>query len=749
MEKKLSFSVDNVLNDPQKSALLEINRPVLILAGAGSGKTRVITHKIAYLIKEHGYAPWNILAVTFTNKAAKEMRERVYKLLHMSEDGVHPYSNHSLWITTFHSSCGRILRREIDKIGYKTNFTIYDTDDTKSLIKDVIKANKLPSPSENLYNIISYISRCKNQFETPEHVIQLGMDDGDHFVQQVGKIYELYEKKLFENNALDFDDLLIKTINLFETDSDTLKHYRDLFQYIMVDEFQDTNPCQYKLIKLLAEGRDCISVVGDDDQSIYSWRGADISNIINFGNDFKNCLVVKLEQNYRSTNHILNAAHSVVRRNERRLDKKIWSDKGEGLKLKYFDCDDDRSESEWVVKELLNLHDSEVPLNHIAILYRMNYQSRILEDALNREGIPCIIIGGIKFYERMEIKDMLAYLTVMVNENDSIALKRIINIPKRGIGETTLGKIDIISAELGLSFEKAIDYCVENKMLRNPAKDKLLLFFDWLREIKKKKSDMSISQFFEYIIDEIHYSEHLKENYDNYDDRLENIRELGRAIVQYESEQMEPTLEHFLMEISLRSDIDQFHEEDGAVLLMTAHNSKGLEFENVFIIGMNEGVFPHYRSIDNYEDMEEERRLFYVGITRAKMRCYLSSSNRQMSFGQIKFYKPSRFISEIHPSYIEKVITDEHDDIMQTEQEIFNHYYKKQGENRKILDKLANSSNRIKKSEDIQVGDILLHKEFGEGEVIKINEKGDMTTVLLSFPDGNRLLILKYAQLYK
>ncbi len=740
----------DTLNPKQKEALLEIDRPVLILAGAGSGKTRVITHKIAYLIKEKGYAPWNILAVTFTNKAAREMRERVFSFLGTEHHSGHPYSPQNLWVTTFHSACGRILRREISKIGFKTNFTIYDSDDSKKLVKEIIKINKLPAPSENVYHITSYISRAKNLFESPDQIIQGGIDEDNQFIQQVGQIYKLYEKKLFENNALDFDDLILKTIVLFEKEKETLAYYRDLFRYIMVDEFQDTNHSQYRLIKLLAEGRAQISVVGDDDQSIYSWRGADISNIIDFGNDFKDCHVVKLEQNYRSTNHILNAAHSVVQRNEKRLKKELWSNKGEGEKLKYFGAKDDRSEVERVTAEVINIYETENGFKGIALFYRMNYQSRILEEYLRRESIPYRIFGGIKFYERMEVKDILAYLILMINESDTLAFKRVINVPKRGIGATTLQKIDTIALELGLPFQEAAIYCIDNKMIRNPARDKLMTFFDWLNNFKKDKDKMSVSVLFERLIEEIDYLEYLKQNHDNYDDRLENVKELGRGIIQYEKEQIQPTLDHYLMEIALRSDIDGLNESDDYVSLMTVHNSKGLEFKNVFIVGLGEGIFPHYRSLDTHDGIEEERRLFYVGVTRAKDFCHLSSSGRQMNFGQLKYYKMSRFISEVHPDFIIKEEEIESIDIEEEAEELYESFYSKQKELQKPAKAKTDGKKKvITKANQIALGETLYHKDFGDGQVLKVNSKGEMSTVLLQFPDGNRLLILKYAQLTK
>ncbi|MDH5680686.1 MAG: UvrD-helicase domain-containing protein [Spirochaetota bacterium] len=738
----------DTLNQDQETALREINQPVLILAGAGSGKTRVITHKIAYLIRDQGFSPWSILAVTFTNKAAKEMRSRVDELLDLGlGEKYNPYASNALWITTFHSACARILRREISKLGYKTNFSIYDSDDSAKIIKEVIKTNKLSAPGENAFQILSVISRYKNEFQTPKEVLNLGRGEGDEFMILTGKIYEYYEKKLFENNALDFDDLIIKTIQLFEKDAETLKYYRELFRYVMVDEFQDTNHSQYKLVQLLSAGKTSISVVGDDDQSIYSWRGADVSNIINFGNDFKDCKVIKLEQNYRSTNRILDAAHSVVKHNERRLQKKLWSENGLGDKLRFHALDDDRDEGDWVIGELLRLSETGAAYKDMAVFYRMNYQSRMLEEYLRRENIPYRIFGGVKFYERMEVKDILAYLTVLVNDSDSLALKRVINVPKRGIGSTTLKKIDVISSELGIGFEESAWYCINNQMIKGAIRDKLEAFLSWLKGFRELKTERSITGLLEELLDETHYLDYIKENYDNYEDRLENIRELSRAITQYETEQPEPTLDHFLMDTALRTEIDELDEDADYVNLMTVHNSKGLEFPNVFIIGMNEGVFPHYRALDDYEDMEEERRLFYVGITRAKVNCTLSSSARQMSFGQIKFYKPSRFITEIQPDLIDKTVELEPDDTESQANTIIESFTQKQKAIRAKAQSPGSQKDILKHISEVEVGQTLSHKDFGEGTVLKVNDKGEMSTVLLSFSDGNRLLILKYANL--
>ncbi len=739
----------NKLNTQQEKALLEVNKPVLILAGAGSGKTRVITHKIAHLIKDHGYPPWSILAVTFTNKAAGEMRERIIELLDLNKDD--GFANHinSLWVNTFHSVCAKILRREIDKIGYKKNFTIYDGSDSKQVIKDVIKVKKLECPTDNLYNISSQISFSKNAFESPHDVIRRGEEEGNLFIKLIGQIYKYYEEQLLENNALDFDDLLLKTIVLFEKVPDRAAYYQGLFRYIMVDEFQDTNHCQYRLIKILANGRSCISVVGDDDQSIYSWRGADISNIINFEKDFKGCKVIKLEQNYRSTNTILNAAHSVVLHNRNRLDKKLWSSKGTGDSIKYYGAGDDRAEGEWIINNIVRLYESTNTYKDIAVFYRMNYQSRIFEEYLLQSNIPYKIFGAVKFYDRMEIKDTLAYLTILANESDSLALKRIINVPKRGIGSTTITKIDIMSSELGLSFEGSALYCIDNKMIRNPIKDKLVDFFKLISELKQGKADKSVPDLLDYVLDKTGYDSYLKQNYENYEERLDNIDELRRSMLQYEQDQPEPTLDHYLMELSLKSDIDDFDESANYVSLMTLHNSKGLEFSNIFISGLDEGIFPHYMALDNHKEMEEERRLFYVGITRAKERCFLSSSSQRYSFGQMKLYKSSRFISEVHPDYIEKdsyIFTD--DQHLDGDSNTFDKVKAKLDKHSKTkVD--SNQANRVTNINEVDIGQTLVHKSFGKGVVVELSNKGDLSTVLLKFNGKKRLLLLKYAPLYK
>ncbi len=769
------------LNPEQKTAMEEIDKAVLILAGAGSGKTRVITHKFAYLVKEHNILPWSILAVTFTNKAANEMKERVLAMLNI--DPTDYKRTRGLWISTFHSICGRILRREIDKLGYTSNFTIYDPDDCERLIKEIYKAQNL---DPNKYSATqNYISRWKNELISPEEAINEVDNNSSRLVSMYASTYEMYEKKMKENNALDFDDLIKKTIELFTEYPEVLEDYRNRFEYIMVDEFQDTNKSQYMLVKMLAKENN-ISVVGDDDQSIYSWRGADISNILERfpTKDFKNCRLVKLEQNYRSTNTILMAANSVIANNKHRLTKNLWSALGEGDKLLYFKAENDKDEAYYVGSKIDNLLKTHKKDN-IAVFYRMNFQSRTIEEILRKRKIPYKIFGGIKFYERKEIKDLLAYLKVIANKQDSIATKRIINIPKRAIGNKTIQKIEDLAEKYNLTFFEAIEYGCDEKLFGKSTVTKLSNFLELIGKLEKYKNKNSISKLFRYIINTIEYDEHLKKECKDdseYKDRIANIEELERGIISYEKDfeaesdidnedipfldiqdnnndetPSKPTLENYLTEISLQTDIDNLDEKSGYVSLMTIHKSKGLEFDSVFVMGCDDGILPHYNynDIGNPAVLEEERRLFYVALTRARKRLYLSSASERFTFGRINFYDISQFVGNIDKRYIvfenisgEQTQTQIHHKKAKWEVD----YDKKRNQAQKLMSKAKTKPKNevLQNLNGVSVNDVLYHPSFGKVVVTSIKKNAVVDSLVVKDKEGKiRNLILKYANLSK
>ncbi len=740
------------LNPEQFVSMEEINKPVLILAGAGSGKTRVITHKFVYLVKEHNFNPFNILSVTFTNKAANEMKERAFSLLNINSDDK---SARGLWISTFHSACGRILRRDIDKLGYTSNFTIYDTDDSEKLIKEIYKSQNLDY--KNFPGTLRYISKWKNDFISPDEAKQISENESSRMELTYANIYEIYEKKMAENNSLDFDDMIVKTIKLLKENPNTLEYYKNLFKYIMVDEFQDTNKSQYILIKLLA-GKNNISVVGDDDQSIYSWRGADISNIIDkFPKDFPNCKLVKLEQNYRSTNTILNAANSVIARNQKRLPKKLWSNLGEGEKIKFQNLPMDKEEAIYVIRQIEQLRRN-YPEESIAIFYRMNFQSRSFEEILRRSKISYKIFGGTKFYERKEIKDLLAYMKVISNSNDSISLKRIINIPKRSIGKKTIEKVEHLAQNYSISFFEAMEYGCEKKIYGNATHKKLHNFLDVINDLYKAKEKYSLPDLFHYMIKAIEYKDYLKKECrddSEFNDRLANVEELERSIIIFHKDEEEPTLENYLMEVNLQTDIDDLDEKAGYISLMTIHKAKGLEFDSVFVSGCDDGIIPHYNreNFGDYARLEEERRLFYVAMTRAKKRLFLSSAQSRYTYGRTVPYNISSFIREINPEYIDFPIN-----IKKTthtpqkkEQKWEKDYNKKKQDIINILNKEKKHKNKvITDVKDISINEYLYHPKFGKVTVKEIKNSGAIESILVIDKDGKvRNLIMKYAKLSK
>ena len=642
------MSIYDTLNNEQREAVFCTEGPLLMLAGAGSGKTRSLTHRIAYLIEEKGVAPWNILAITFTNKAAQEMRERV--------DALVGYGSEDIWISTFHATCSRILRRHIDLLGYDRNFTIYDASDQKSLMKEVLKEMKIDTKQFPERSVMSEISSAKNEYKSP---LDYRNEYGSNFRnQRIADIYEHYQKRLKENNALDFDDLLVKMVDLFQTNPDVLEHYQDRFQYIMVDEYQDTNTVQFLLVSLLAKKYRNLCVVGDDDQSIYKFRGANIYNILNFEKVFPDAQVIRLEQNYRSTQNILNAANGVIANNKGRKEKKLWTEnqKGELVHFKQYDTEYD--EADGVVSRINFLAMRGVQYKDMAILYRTNAQSRIFEEKLKQKNIPYAIVRGISFYDRKEIKDLMSYLKVVDSGMDDLSVKRIINVPKRGIGQTTINRLQEFAILNQMSFLDAVFNADEIPEVTR-ALAKLHKFADMIEEFREYASEHEISELLEHILDVTQYRAELEaEGTDESISRLEDIEELFNDIAYYEEEEENPNLRDFLAEkdmYTLNAGIDNLEDENNKVLLMTLHNAKGLEFNNVFLGGMEEGVFPGFGAMmsGDESEIEEERRLCYVGITRAKERLFLSAAKRRMLRGQTQYNRRSRFIDEIPGQYLD------------------------------------------------------------------------------------------------
>lgn len=635
------------LNPEQKEAVLHTEGPLLILAGAGSGKTRVLTFRIAYMIEEKGINPWNILAITFTNKAAKEMKERVGQLIGSTQD---------MWISTFHAACARILRKDIERLGgYKSNFVIFDTKDQEAVVKDCLKELNLNEKNFPFKMVSAAISNAKNLLEDPARFAQ--KNSSDIRARKMSDIYTLYQKKLKKNNALDFDDILFKTVELLANNPDILAYYQNKFKYIMIDEYQDTNYCQYRLVSLLSKEHHNLCVVGDDDQSIYSWRGADIGNILNFEKDFPAAKIIKLEQNYRSTQTILDAANSVIKNNFGRKSKKLWTENETGGSILFYNAMDEWGEANFISSEINQLQELYAKrLNEFAVLYRTNAQSRVIEESFMSHGIPYRIIGGFKFYDRKEVKDVIAYLRLIQNPDEDVSLKRIINIPKRGIGNTTLEAIQSYARQSDDSLFGAllsIDSIegISKKALSN-IKDFVKLISGLMAAAEIKKPSEVLKELLEKsgFLDSLQ-----KEGDEDSLTRAENIRELLSATMEFESKNPEANLQQFLEQMALMSDIDNLNTETEAVVLMTLHSAKGLEFPVVFMSGMEEGVFPSQRSYFEEHQMEEERRLMYVGITRARETLYLTAAFERTIFGSTTYNTVSQFIKEIPKDLIIKV----------------------------------------------------------------------------------------------
>ncbi|MNB93423.1 ATP-dependent DNA helicase PcrA [compost metagenome] len=628
------------LNPPQRKAVETTEGPLLIMAGAGSGKTRVLTHRIAWLIANRMAPPWAILAITFTNKAAREMQERVSKLV--GDEG------RDIWVSTFHSMCVRILRKDIERIGFTSNFSILDSSDQLSVIRNCMKDLNIDTKKFEPKAVQAVISTAKNELITPA---QYEQKIGDYFEGLVAKVYAKYQQRLRSNNSLDFDDLIMKTIQLFQDVPEVLDFYQKKFKYIHVDEYQDTNRAQYMLCKMLAEGHHRICVVGDSDQSIYRWRGADISNILNFEEDYPEATTILLEQNYRSTSNILNAANGVIALNTGRKPKKLWTDSDEGAKIKVFRGDSEHDEGYFVTGEISkNVKQGQAYQNH-AILYRTNAQSRVIEEILIKSDIPYQIVGGIKFYDRKEIKDILAYLRLLSNPDDDISLARIINVPKRGLGDTTIGKLAVAAAERGISIFRMLQ-TVDDLGFAGRTRNALVEFYDMIEALHRMVEFLSVTELTEKILELSQYRLELQnENTLESRARLENIDEFLSVTMEFEKNNEDKSLVSFLTDLALIADIDSMNndEEDrsDAVVLMTMHSAKGLEFPTVFIIGMEEGVFPHSRAFQDNDELEEERRLAYVGITRAEKQLFLSCARMRTLFGRTTANPPSRFLEEI------------------------------------------------------------------------------------------------------
>ena len=748
------MSIYDTLNEPQREAEYYTEGPLLILAGAGSGKTRVLTQRIAYLIEEKGVNPWNILAITFTNKAAGEMRERVDRLV--------GFGSESIWVSTFHSMCVRILRRHISLLGYDTNFTIYDADDQKTLMKDVCKLLQIDTKIYKERALLAAVSHAKNELVTPE---EFRLNAGGDFSQRkIAEVYEEYEKQLKANNALDFDDLLIKTVQLFQTQADVLEYYQERFRYIMVDEYQDTNTVQFELVRLLASKYRNLCVVGDDDQSIYKFRGANIKNILNFEQYFEDAKVIKLEQNYRSTSNILNAANAVIRNNAGRKDKTLWTDNGEGEKIQFRQFDSAYDEAEYIVDDIRKrVREQEYSYHDNVILYRTNAQSRLFEEKFVTANIPYKIVGGINFYARREIKDLLAYLKTVDNGKDDLAVRRIVNVPKRGIGLTSINRVQDYAAAYNIGFYDALR-AVDLIPNIGRGASKLESFVALIEHFKTDAEDMSISDLLKEIIEETGYIESLQaEDMVEAETRIENIDELLSKVAAYEEDcedRNEPaSLSGFLEEVALVADIDSLDEDTDYVVLMTLHSAKGLEFPNVYLAGMEDGLFPSYMTItsDDPEEVEEERRLCYVGITRAEKELTLTCARRRMIRGETQYNKMSRFLKEIPMELLSTgaVFTKEKEE---PEVKVSAYMQAKQAFKAKPFGGSAPYSQAPARSFgkpsgkglDYGTGDRVRHIKFGEGTVTAIVEGGRDYEVTVAFDTaGTKKMFAAFAKLVK
>ena len=737
----------DLLNPEQREAVLHTEGPLLILAGAGSGKTRVLTHRVAYLI-EQGTAPWNILAITFTNKAAGEMRERVDKLVGLGSD--------SIWVSTFHSTCVRILRRYIDRLGFDTAFSIYDTDDQKSVMKEVCKKLQIDTKVYKERMLLSAVSKAKDELISPE---QMRLDAGGDWNQQkIAGVYAEYQAQLRKNNALDFDDLIMKTVELFRNCPDVLDYYQERFRYIMVDEYQDTNTAQFQLISLLAAKYRNLCVVGDDDQSIYRFRGANIMNILNFEQIFPDAKVVKLEQNYRSTGNILNAANEVIHHNRGRKEKRLWTDNGAGAPVRFRQFMNAFEEAEHVIGNIIShIQKEEASYRDHAILYRTNAQSRLFEEKLIYANIPYKIIGGVNFYARKEIKDLLAYLKTIDNGRDEVAVRRIINVPKRGIGATTLSRVSEYAVANDMGFYEALLNAETIPGIGRGA-SKVLPFTVLIQTLRAKQEHAKVSELLETVLEETGYRRELiLEGTDESEARLENIDELMSKVKDYDENAENPSLSGFLEEVALVADIDSLDGDSDHVLLMTMHSAKGLEFPYVYMVGMEEGLFPSLMSIlsDNpVDEIEEERRLCYVGITRAKKELLMTAARQRMQRGEVQYNMISRFVKEIPEEYLENKTENPGQRAREAKEQRINQRKQAMLEARRSLRAKPIQSNIVTATKashlDYGVGDRVKHIRFGEGTVLEITEGAKDYEVRVNFDTaGVKKLFASFAKLQK
>ena len=750
------------LNDKQKEAVLATEGPCLVIAGAGSGKTKVLTHKIAYLISEKNVKPYNILAITFTNKAASEMKQRVEKIVgDVAQE---------MWMGTFHSICVRILRRFIDRIGFDTSFLIFDTSDQKTVVKECLKALNIDDKTFSDRSVLSEISNAKNEMLTPK--AYQAKYSGEFRKEKIGQVYELYQKRLRENNAIDFDDIINYTIDILSENPDVLQYYTEKFKYVLVDEYQDTNKAQFTLVTILASRYGKITVVGDNDQGIYSFRGADISNILNFEKDFPGTKIIKLEQNYRCTGNILKAANAVIKHNENKYEKKLWTENEDGSLPCLYQAEDEYDEANYVVKQIEHLKTEEyLKPKDFVILYRMNAQSRAIEDILRRENIPYKIVGGLKFYERKEIKDTIAYLRLIHNTSDNLSLKRIINEPKRGIGKTSLDKIQEISDRTGTSMYEIIKHAEEFDL--NRVKANAEEFINLIEELRLKKQELSISELLKEVLNKSGYTRALElENTVEAETRMQNLEEFLTVAIEFEEESADNTLPEFLESITLSSDVDEMQDEDNTVTLMTLHSAKGLEFPVVFLVGMEEGIFPGYKSIGEPKELEEERRLFYVGITRAKQFLHLTCAKHRTIFGSTSYNAVSRFIKEIPNNLLDGVVNNDQEEKFNDMS--YNWEYGKTSAGKVTTYKFDEAKNEIKQKSTYQFrtaesflsslsqkqansgvditkykeGMRIYHKKFGEGIIQKIEAEGDDYKLDIQFDkSGHKRLMAKFANL--
>ena len=764
------------LNDKQYEAVVNTEGPCLVIAGAGSGKTKVLTHKIAYLMREKDVKPWDILAITFTNKAANEMKARVENLVgDVARD---------MWIGTFHSICVRILRRQIDRIGFDTSFIIFDTSDQKTLIKQIIKAQNLDDKLYSDRSVLYEISNAKNEMLEPDSY--RARAKGDFRKEKIAEIYDIYQRKLKENNAIDFDDIINFTIKILLENPDLLEYYSNKFEYVLVDEYQDTNKAQFTLVTLLASKFGNITVVGDNDQGIYSFRGADITNILNFEKDFPGTKIIKLEQNYRCTQNILKVANEVIKNNETKYEKKLWTSNDVGSLPKVFKGDNEYDEANYIVKQINTLKVEEYyKYSDFAILYRMNSQSRSIEDILRRENIPYKIVGGLKFYERKEIKDIIAYLRLIQNTSDNLSLTRIINEPKRGIGKTSLDNVENVAASNGISMYEVIknaDSYGLNRVFINTRE-----FINTIEDLRNKKDSISISQLIKDTLNQTGYTKALElEGTVEAETRIENLDEFLTVAIEFEEESADNSLSEFLEGITLSSDLDGMEEAEDSVTLMTLHSAKGLEFPVVFLVGMEEGIFPGYKSIGEPKELEEERRLCYVGITRAKENLFFTCSRQRTIFGSTSCNAVSRFLKEIPASMVEgyECLEDRNNNVYSDENYEWNYgskrtnrynEYNSYGSGSSVstyrdiaaaasrtsqptyqfrsADSFLKNLNSNKNDKDIdftayKAGVKVYHKKFGEGIINSVEPEGEDLKVDISFSKvGHKRLMAKFAGL--